>query len=605
MNDDLSLIYGRYFEQVSQAFSEVKDNFKDSDSTNSSGSSDLPSEVSNFFENLIAYYQWQKDVKNYPDEEEYYEDEEEPFYDGEEDDDDGGEDTEPAYVPQVAKLQFITAPSSDPIGDEYRARQKFVNMYMYSLKMIAGDGLEGLGKGFSLGGRGGFQWDSTIAVQTQEQEDRVIDLAQEASSDWDFEIAGERVKVRVSFSPAVLEPEPILPEPELILPEPEPILPEPELILPEPELILPEPEPEPERLICPQDMFECPDGSFVGRDEFCNFRPCPQFEEPEPTTDEVAGVFMTTVYGPGPTFLARTGIVNGKPSYEGPGGLKVEFYDAGMGGQWFYYGGGPEDAEHANSEPGNEPYPWLASWRYGATATRQELFPVDPYAGVPPRPLFAPISIILEIVAKDKSVGNSPTSFQSLLYRNPQFSQILEYMKKLPIKKFGNNAFNGNINYWMDFDPDLESFVYTIARMINQYPDFPYTAFISYISDPDPEDKYVPKVAKLEFINPVPTSDPVGDEYRAKQKFIYMYMNPLTEIAGDFLEGLGFGFSLGGRGGFQWTSTVILETPEQENRLFDLVRQASTDPEFGLKVVVSFLPASNEPHPMQGRSISF
>ena len=28
--------------------------------------------------------------------------------------------------------------------------------------------------------------------------------------------------------------------------------------------------------ICTKDMFQCPDGSLVSRDEFCNFRPCPQ-----------------------------------------------------------------------------------------------------------------------------------------------------------------------------------------------------------------------------------------------------------------------------------------------------------------------------------------
>lgn len=106
--------------------------------------------------------------------------------------------------------------------------------------------------------------------------------------------------------------------------------------------------------------------------------------------------------------------------------------------------------------------------------------------------------------------------------------------------------------------------------------------------------QYEPKVAKLQFIT-FPTSDPVGDEYRAKLKFVNMYMSLLWEIAGSGLEGLGKGFSLGGRGGFQWRSIIALRTPEQEKRLFDLVQQASTDPDFGLKVVVSFLPLSSEP----------
>lgn len=62
MNDDLSLIYGRYFEEVSQAFNAIRDNFIGDDSSDSAGStdsggsagsSDFPSQVSDFFNSLI------------------------------------------------------------------------------------------------------------------------------------------------------------------------------------------------------------------------------------------------------------------------------------------------------------------------------------------------------------------------------------------------------------------------------------------------------------------------------------------------------------------------------------------------------------------------
>ena len=53
MNDDLSLIYGRYFEEVSQAFNAIRDDFIGDDSAGSTNPSDFPSQVSDFFNSLI------------------------------------------------------------------------------------------------------------------------------------------------------------------------------------------------------------------------------------------------------------------------------------------------------------------------------------------------------------------------------------------------------------------------------------------------------------------------------------------------------------------------------------------------------------------------
>ena len=53
MNDDLSLIYGRYFEAVSQAFNAIRDDFIGDDSAGSTNPSDFPSQVSDFFNSLI------------------------------------------------------------------------------------------------------------------------------------------------------------------------------------------------------------------------------------------------------------------------------------------------------------------------------------------------------------------------------------------------------------------------------------------------------------------------------------------------------------------------------------------------------------------------
>jgi hypothetical protein len=53
MENDLSLIYGRYFEQVSQAFNAIRDDFRGDDSAGSTDSSDFPSQVRDFFNSLI------------------------------------------------------------------------------------------------------------------------------------------------------------------------------------------------------------------------------------------------------------------------------------------------------------------------------------------------------------------------------------------------------------------------------------------------------------------------------------------------------------------------------------------------------------------------
>jgi hypothetical protein len=327
-----------------------------------------------------------------------------------------------------------------------------------------------------------------------------------------------------------------------------------------------------------------------------------------PSNDEFAGVFMTTANGPGPTFLARTGTLNRKPTYEAPGGLKVEFYDAGMGGQWFYYGGPPEDAEHANSEPGNEPYPWLASWR-GATATRQELPPVDPYAGVPRRICTMEVGSVRDPVTgemvqytngcqrADILAGNSKSTVTAVPYPTDEAQASADALVKL-VNDAGEKArmdmAEGIVTRYLEgvamgailfesavrqklFDMNVDNMTCASARM-TEYQTVPTVP------------AYAGKVAKLQFISET-TSDPIGDEYRAKIKFVNMYMNTLKEIAGSDLEGLGRGFVLGGRGGFQWDSTITLKSPTQEKRLFDLVQQASTDSGFGAEVVVSFSPA--------------
>lgn len=49
MNDDLSLIYGRYFEELFRSFSDIQNNFRDD---NFSNDSFFPSEVTDFFESL-------------------------------------------------------------------------------------------------------------------------------------------------------------------------------------------------------------------------------------------------------------------------------------------------------------------------------------------------------------------------------------------------------------------------------------------------------------------------------------------------------------------------------------------------------------------------
>jgi len=327
-----------------------------------------------------------------------------------------------------------------------------------------------------------------------------------------------------------------------------------------------------------------------------------------PSNDEFAGVFMTTANGPGPTFLARTGTLNNKPTYEAPGGLKVEFYDAGMGGQWFYYGGPPEDAEHANSEPGDEPYPWLASWR-GGTATRQELPPVDP-SDIPSRRICtmevgsARDPVTGEMVQyyngcqkADILAGNLKSVVTAVPYPSDSDQASADALVKL-VNQAGAKASmdmaEGILTRYLEgvamgallfdsalrqklFDMNVDKMSCSVAKMS------PYQTVPTVPA-------YAQKVVKLQFISET-TSDPIGDEYRAKQKFVNMYITPLRLIAGSGLEGLGSGFTLGGRGGFQWDSTITLKSSAQEKRLFDLVQQASTDSSFGAEVVVSFSPA--------------
>jgi hypothetical protein len=327
---------------------------------------------------------------------------------------------------------------------------------------------------------------------------------------------------------------------------------------------------------CGGELFEVSNGVIKGYLGYIyeNDPTRPVYKAPS-RNDEFAGVFMTTANGPGPTFLARTGTLNGKPTYEAPGGLKVEFYDAGMGGQWFYYGGPPEDAEHANSEPGDEPYPWLASWRYGATATRQELPLVDPYAGVP----YPSDRVTLEPEAQASADAlvelTNETGEKARM--NMAEGILTRYLEGVAMGTF---LFESAVTQKL-FDINTQQMSENVSNM-SSYQPVPLVP------------TYLPKIAKLSFLSDT-TSDPIGDEYRAKQKFVNMYITPLRLIAGNNLEGLGSGFTLGGRGGFQWDSTITLKSSEQEERLFDLVRQASTDSSFGAEVVVSYPPANQNP----------
>lgn len=81
-------------------------------------------------------------------------------------------------------------------------------------------------------------------------------------------------------------------------------------------------------------------------------------------TDEVASVIMNLATGPS-GILHHNGEWNGKPSYTGAGNVVQH-----SGDLWYYSvanGGG----ELAIANPGNENYPWLATWSVGVSAAKQ------------------------------------------------------------------------------------------------------------------------------------------------------------------------------------------------------------------------------------------
>lgn len=81
-------------------------------------------------------------------------------------------------------------------------------------------------------------------------------------------------------------------------------------------------------------------------------------------TDEEANVTMGLVAGPS-GLLYRNGEWNGKPSYSGIGNVVQH------SGDLWYYSVANGGAELAIANPGNEAYPWLATWPVGTTATKQ------------------------------------------------------------------------------------------------------------------------------------------------------------------------------------------------------------------------------------------
>ena len=136
MENNLSLIYDRYFEEVSRAFNAIKDDFMGDDSAGSTNPSDFPSQVSDFFNSLIQSH-----------------------------------------------LQPEPQPQPEP--------------------------MPGYGYGYDYGYDYGYYGGGEVVVETKPR-------------------------------------------------------------------------------ICTKDMFRCSDGSLVSRDEFCNFRPCPQ-PQPQPQESYVYG----------------------------------------------------------------------------------------------------------------------------------------------------------------------------------------------------------------------------------------------------------------------------------------------------------------------------
>jgi hypothetical protein len=81
-------------------------------------------------------------------------------------------------------------------------------------------------------------------------------------------------------------------------------------------------------------------------------------------TDEVASVIMNLATGPS-GILHHNGEWNFKPKYTGAGNV-VQYGD-----NLWYYAQADGGGELAIANPGNENYPWLATWSVGVSAAKQ------------------------------------------------------------------------------------------------------------------------------------------------------------------------------------------------------------------------------------------
>jgi len=96
-------------------------------------------------------------------------------------------------------------------------------------------------------------------------------------------------------------------------------------------------------------------------------------------------------------------------------------------------------------------------------------------------PKVVPTSIVLKITHDDGVSNPSPRTWQMVILQS-NFPGLYAEWIKLPFKKVGLDPADSRIQvYTMDYDPDLLPFVYTIQEMINEYPDFPFTANVSYL----------------------------------------------------------------------------------------------------------------------------
>lgn len=274
-----------------------------------------------------------------------------------------------------------------------------------------------------------------------------------------------------------------------------------------------------------------------------------------PSNDEFAGVFMTTTNGPEPTLLSRTGTYNSKPSYEGPGGLIVRYIKMGFDGAWYYYGGGSEDAEHANSEPGDEAYPWLASWRYGATAQK------------------APST-------SQKSSGNSQSTVTAVPYPTDEAQASADALVTLANKvgeearikmaegillrylegvAMGTLLFESAVSQKL-FDMNVDKMSCSVAKM---------TSFTTSTNLKAYPKKYI----ELDWFSET------MDGGQATEKFRRMYGSRLYTL-GDKLTA------------YEGDTKIVfsIDNEDSEKKVYDLAQEASMNPDFGAEVVVKINP---------------